>query len=69
MPFIFQELNYDGLRWSNRTAFLGPLEGIVELDVILWSAGVRRSDLTDAEYKQYWKSCLDAIDFRQSGGQ
>ncbi len=64
MPFIFQELNYDDHDWSSRTAPLGQLEDLVDIDVAIWSNGCRRSEMTDAEYGNYWEFCLKAIDHR-----
>ena len=64
MPFIFQELNYDDYDWSSRTAPLGELEEVVDIDVAIWSNGRRRSEMTDAEYGNYWEFCLKAIDHR-----
>ena len=64
MPFIFQELNYDDYDWSSRTAPLGGLEYLVDIDVAIWSNGRRRSEMTDAEYGDYWKFCLKAIQHR-----
>ena len=64
MPFIFQELNYDDHDWSSRTAPLGQLEALVDIDVAIWSNGRRRSEMTDAEYGNYWEFCLKAIDHR-----
>ena len=66
MPALFQELNYDDCDWSDRTADLGPLQEMVEIDVLAWSGGLRRCDLTDSQYKKYWRHCLGAIDYRQS---
>lgn len=65
MPFVFQELNYDDYDWSIRTADLGHLTDIVEVDVILWSDGRSRKELTDAEYREYQSHCLNAIDYRR----
>jgi len=39
MPYIFQELNYDGYDWSKRTEDFGHLSDIVDIDVITWSHG------------------------------
>ncbi len=64
MPFIFQELNYDDHDWSSRTAPLGGLEDLVDIDVAIWSSGRRRSEMTDAEYRNYFEFCLDAIRHR-----
>jgi len=64
MPFIFQELNYDDYDWSSRTAPLGRLEGLVDIDVAIWSNGCRRSEMTDAEYEHYWEFCISAIEHR-----
>ncbi len=61
MPFIFQELNYDDYDWSSRTAPLGHLEDLVDIDVAIWSNGRRRSEMTDAEYQNYWQFCMRAI--------
>ncbi len=61
MPFIFQELNYDDYDWSSRTAPLGGLEDLVEIDVAIWSNGRRRSEITDAEYRNYVEFCMSAI--------
>jgi len=65
MPFIFQELNYDDYDWGSRTAPLGKLEDLVDIYVAIWSNGRRRSEMTDAEYRNYWKFCLIAIQHRQ----
>jgi len=62
--FIFQELNYDDYDWSSRTAPLGGLEGLVDIDVAIWSNGRRRSEMTDAEYRKYWEFCMSAIGHR-----
>ena len=64
MPFIFQELNYDDYDWSSRTAPLGGLEDLVDIDVAIWSNGLRRSEMTDAEYGNYCEFCFNAIDHR-----
>ncbi len=64
MPYVFQELNYDGYEWSTRNANLGHLVDMVDLDVIVWSGGRSRNELTDAEYREYWTFCLKAIDYR-----
>ncbi len=64
MPFIFQELNYDDYDWSSRTAPLGELEELVDIDVAIWSNGRRRSEMTDAEYHNYWVFCMSAIRHR-----
>ena len=64
MPFIFQELNYDDYDWSSRTAPLGELEEVVDIDVAIWSNGRRRSEMTDAEYQNYWQFCMSAIRHR-----
>jgi hypothetical protein len=66
--FIFQELNYDDLNWSKRQALLGDLQDMVEI-VIVWSGGFQRSELPDAQYRKYWRFCLDAIDLRKSRGR
>jgi hypothetical protein len=65
MPFIFQELNYDEYDWSNRSAHLGQLDENVEIDVIAWSSGRRRAELTDAEYSNYLDCCHRAIELRR----
>ncbi len=64
MPFIFQELNYDDYDWSSRTAPLGGLEDLGDIDVTIWSNGRRRSEMTEAEYRKYWEFCMSAIDHR-----
>ena len=64
MPFIFQELNYDDYDWGSRAAPLGRLEDLVDIDVAIWSNGHRRSEMTDAEYGNYWEFCLKAIEHR-----
>ncbi len=64
MPFIFQELNYDDYDWSSRTAPLGSLEDLVDIDVAIWSNGRRRSEMTDAEFGNYREFCMSAIDHR-----
>ncbi len=64
MPFIFQELNYDDYDWSSRTAPLGGLEDLADIDVAIWSNGRRRSEMTDSEYENYWEFSLKAIDHR-----
>jgi hypothetical protein len=64
MPYIFQELIYDGYSWSTRTAELGHLADMVEVDVIVWSGGRSRKELTDAEYHAYWRFTHDAMDYR-----
>ncbi len=65
MPFIFQELLYDGYGWHNRTASLGRLEEIVEIDVMIWSGGFRREQLSDSEYQQCCQFWSDVIDWRK----
>lgn len=65
MPYIAQELNYDDFDWSNRLASLGHLESMVEIDVVVWSRGRRRSELSDAEYASYLDFCHRAIDLRR----
>jgi hypothetical protein len=64
MPYIFQELNYDDYDWSRRTGDFGHLTEIVDIDVMTWSGGRNRSDLTDEEFAEYNKFCFDAIKFR-----
>ena len=64
MPYVFQELNYDGYDWSSRSAELGHLADIVEIDVIVWSGGLSRGELTDAEYAAYNRFCHTAISYR-----
>ncbi len=64
MPYVFQELNYDGYDWSSRTADLGRLADIVDIDVIVWSGGLGRSELTDSQFSEYFTFCLDAISYR-----
>lgn len=68
MPYIFQELNYDDYDWSSRRSELGHLSDMAELDVIIWSDGRTRTELTDAEYGAYHAFCLDAIGFRRKPG-
>jgi hypothetical protein len=64
MPYVFQELNYDDYDWSTRSADLGHLADMIEVDVIVWSGGRSRNELTDAEYRAYHSFCLKAIDYR-----
>ncbi len=64
MPYVFQELNYDDYDWSTRSAELGRLADMVEVDVIVWSGGRSRHELTDGEYRAYFNFCLKAIDYR-----
>jgi hypothetical protein len=64
MPYVFQELNYDGYDWSTRTAEMGHLSDMLDLDVIIWSGGRTRYELTDAEYGAYHHFCLKAIEYR-----
>jgi hypothetical protein len=64
IPYVFQELNYDGYDWSTRNAELGHLADMVEIDVIVWSGGRSRNELTDAEYSAYRRFCHEAIDYR-----
>jgi len=63
MPFVFQELNYDDYDWSNCLAPLGHLEDIVDIDVVVWSGGLRRSELSDPQYEEYSKFCHRAVTF------
>ena len=64
MPFIFQELNYDGYDWSRRDENFGQLDDIVEIDVIVWSGGRPRAELTADEFAEYHAFCHDAIRLR-----
>jgi hypothetical protein len=66
MPVVFQELIYDGSDLSRRQTSLGQLEDIVEIDVVVWSGGYRRSELTDSQYKQYWQFCHHVLDHRKN---
>jgi hypothetical protein len=68
IPYVFQELTYDGYDWSIRSAELGPLTDMVELDVIVWSGGRSRNELTDSEFRAYHGFCLKAIDCRKANG-
>ena len=69
MPVVFQELNYDGFSWSKRENPLGALEDIVEIDVVVWSGGFCRSEISDSEYRRYWRHCLNTIDYRQESAR
>jgi hypothetical protein len=64
MPFIFQELIYDGYTWSDRLGDYGHLADIVEIDVIVWSGGRDRTELTDQEFEAYGHFVSKAIDYR-----
>jgi hypothetical protein len=64
MPYIFQELNYDGYDWSNRTEDFDHLSDIVDIDVIMWSGGRDRTELTDDEFAAYNAFCHNAIKYR-----
>jgi len=64
MPFIGQELIYDDYDYSLRTTDLGHLGDMVEIDVIVWSGGLRRSELTDQQYGEYLQFCHRAMEFR-----
>lgn len=64
MPYIFQELNYDGYDWSNRLEDFGQLSDIVDIDVIMWSGGKERVELTDDEFSAYHRFCHNAISYR-----
>ena len=64
MPYLFQELNYDDYDWSTRSTEFGHLADMVDVDVIVWSDGRSRNELTDAEYDTYFNFCLKAIDYR-----
>lgn len=64
MPYIFQELNYDGFDWSNRNEDFGHLSDLVDIDVIIWSGGRTRVELTDHEFSEYNRFCHDAINVR-----
>ena len=66
IPYIFQELNYDGYDWSLRTEDLGHLADIVDIDVIVWSGGRSRAELTDSEYNTYIDFCHTAIKHRSN---
>ena len=50
-------------RPAGTTAF-GLLEDLVDIDVAIGSNGCRRSEMTDAEYENYWEFCLKAIEHR-----
>src|SRR5262245_18520687 len=65
MPCVFRELNYDGYEWSRRNAEMGHLSDMVDLDVVIWSGGRTRSELSDAEYGAYFNFCRKAIDYRR----
>jgi hypothetical protein len=65
VPLVFQEANYDDIDWTDRTAPLGQLSGIIAIDVAVQSGGRERHDLTDAEYNKYVHESLSAIDYRQ----
>jgi len=69
MPVIFQELNYDDFDWSRRENRLGALDDMVEIDVVAWSGGFRRSEISDSEYRRYWRHCLDVIDYRKEASR
>jgi hypothetical protein len=66
MPLIFQELIYDGYSLSERLAPLGHIENMVEIDVIVWSGGFRRAEITDSEYKLYHDFWGEVLDYRRS---
>jgi hypothetical protein len=66
MPYVFQELNYDGYEWSERTADLGHLADMVDIDVIVWSGGHTRDELSDSEYNRYFDFCRSAIKHRST---
>ena len=65
VPLVFQEANYDDINWTDRIAPLGHLSGIFSIDVAVQSDGRERHELTDAEYNEYVKISLAAIDHRQ----
>lgn len=67
MPYIFQELNYDGYDWASRNEDFGHLSDLVDIDIITWSAGRIRSELSDKEFADYHRFCHDAITFRSRG--
>ena len=64
VPLLFQEANYDDLDWTNRTAALGHLSALFDLDVAVQSDGRLRHELTDAEYDVYVHGSFAAIDDR-----
>ncbi len=64
MPYIFQQLNYDGYDWSNRNEDFDDLSDIVDIDVIVWSGGRDRMELTDDEFADYHEFCHSAIKYR-----
>jgi hypothetical protein len=64
MPYVFQELNYDGFDWSLRTEDFGHLSDIVDIDVIVWSGGKTRHEITDKDFEDYNRFCHNAITYR-----
>ncbi len=65
IPLVFQEANYDDIEWTDRTAPHGHLAGILAVDLAIQTAGRSRDGLTDAEYDEYVRVGLAAIDRRK----
>ena len=62
VPFIFQEANYDDIDWTSRDASLGDLAGFFAIDVAVQTAGRRRHELTQDEYKEYVDASFSTIE-------
>jgi hypothetical protein len=66
IPSVFQEANYDGINWTDRTENLGHLSTIFDLDCMFQNKGNTRVDLTDKEFDNYVKFSMKAIKLRTS---
>ncbi len=65
MPFIFQEANYDGIRWDKKLGNQHHLEPLFDLDLFVQTNGKSRNELTEAQYGKYVSDCHLFIDRRK----
>jgi hypothetical protein len=65
VPYIFQEANYDGISWTEKSAELDHLTAYFELDFMMQNQGKSRQEATDEEFERYCDEAFKFIDQAQ----